>query len=235
MRTTPTKRAALGVLVFSAALLLPNSPTVAADDAALFSTSVAPNVMLMVDNSGSMNNIVWHPEFDADGDPSCDHYVDEATYIFNSELTLTRCDNERTLYPDTGITGWTQIYGKYLNWIFSDEASSHQAEIAATNNGTRSQCLINEGCDPVSVRRVLSPPWTTDWISEEGREKLRDYGIAPPDRASGKRALFGRPEVHCPRCGSDDTTLVSEFGSTACKASYKCAACLEPFEYFKCI
>ncbi len=101
-------------------------------------------------------------------------------------------------------------------------------------NSIRSK-LIDEGCDPVSVRRVLSPPWTTDWISDAGREKLREYGIAPPDRASGKRALFGRPEVHCPRCGSDDTTLVSEFGSTACKASYKCAACLEPFEYFKCI
>lgn len=95
--------------------------------------------------------------------------------------------------------------------------------------------LCDEGLDPVSVRRVLSPPWTTDWISDGGRRKLEEYGIAPPARASGKRALTGKPAVRCPRCGCDETTLVSEFGSTACKASYKCDDCLEPFEYFKCI
>lgn len=86
------------------------------------------------------------------------------------------------------------------------------------------------------VRRVLSPPWTTDWISEEGRRKLRDYGIAPPAGAAGKRALMGLERaVACPRCASTDTRRVSEFGSTPCKASFKCDDCLEPFEYFKCI
>ena len=86
------------------------------------------------------------------------------------------------------------------------------------------------------VHRVLSPPWTTDWISDDGRRKLREYGIAPPAGAAGKHALTGaRQAIACPRCASTDTARVSEFGSTPCKASFKCNACLEPFEHFKCI
>lgn len=96
--------------------------------------------------------------------------------------------------------------------------------------------LHRRGVRDVTIDRVLSPPWTTDWISERGRDKLREYGIAPPERGASKRALLhGDRTIACPRCSSTDTTLVSEFGSTACKASYKCTACLEPFEYFKCI
>ena len=95
--------------------------------------------------------------------------------------------------------------------------------------------LTERGVEGVSVRRVLSPPWTTDWITEEGRQKLRDYGIAPPGTTAGKRELLGKTTIECPRCASGHTTLVSEFGSTACKAAWKCEACLEPFEYFKCI
>jgi len=96
--------------------------------------------------------------------------------------------------------------------------------------------LKSHGVDDVRIERRLSPPWTTDWISDSGREKLREYGIAPPEAGGGKRALLDstRP-VACPRCGSSSTALVSEFGSTACKASYRCESCLEPFEYFKCI
>lgn len=86
------------------------------------------------------------------------------------------------------------------------------------------------------IERVLSPAWTTDWITDEGREKLRAYGIAPPQESSGsKMALFGEVTVPCPRCGSTDTEKLSEFGSTACKAQYRCCACAEPFDYFKCI
>ncbi len=86
------------------------------------------------------------------------------------------------------------------------------------------------------VERVVSPAWTTDWITSEGREKLRAYGIAPPENASNSiRALFGETQVACPKCGSGDTERVSEFGSTACKALYRCTACREPFDYFKCI
>ena len=96
--------------------------------------------------------------------------------------------------------------------------------------------LHSQGVDNVSIDRVLSPPWTTDWISKEGRDKLREYGIAPPEQGASKRALLhGDRSIACPRCGSLESSLVSEFGSTACKASYKCTTCLEPFEYFKCI
>lgn len=98
--------------------------------------------------------------------------------------------------------------------------------------------LHAQGIDNVKVERRLSPPWTSDWISAQGREKLRAYGIAPPEQGAPKRALLDNARsisISCPRCQSADTELVSEFGSTACKASYRCVACLEPFEYFKCI
>ena len=98
------------------------------------------------------------------------------------------------------------------------------------------EALNSRGIGNVCIKRVLSPPWTTDWITEEGREKLRAYGIAPPVKASNSvRALFGETVVACPRCASEDTERVSEFGSTACKALYKCQSCHEPFDYFKCI
>jgi ring-1,2-phenylacetyl-CoA epoxidase subunit PaaD len=77
------------------------------------------------------------------------------------------------------------------------------------------------------IERVLSPPWTTDWITEEGRRKMAAYGIAPPV-----------PRGHipaCPQCGSASTEKLSEFGSTACKALWRCTSCLEPFDYFKCL
>ncbi|MCB1342640.1 MAG: phenylacetate-CoA oxygenase subunit PaaJ [Pseudooceanicola sp.] len=86
------------------------------------------------------------------------------------------------------------------------------------------------------IERVMTPPWTTDWVTPEGREKLQAYGIAPPAATSGsKLALFGETTVACPRCASDHTERLSEFGSTACKAQYRCKACGEPFDYFKCI
>ena len=95
--------------------------------------------------------------------------------------------------------------------------------------------LRDAGFDPV-IERSLTPAWTTDWITELGREKLRAYGIAPPVAgSSSKRALFGDVQVSCPRCSATDTSKLSEFGSTACKAHYRCNSCLEPFDYFKCI
>ena len=86
--------------------------------------------------------------------------------------------------------------------------------------------LKKRGVGAVSIKRVLSPPWTTDWITDSGREKLRRYGIAPPSPSL---------DIACPQCESLDTERVSEFGSTACKASWRCRECLEPFEYFKCL
>ncbi|MFN5149783.1 MAG: 1,2-phenylacetyl-CoA epoxidase subunit PaaD [Flavobacteriia bacterium] len=95
--------------------------------------------------------------------------------------------------------------------------------------------LNEKGIDEVSVDLVLSPAWTTDWISESGREKLREYGIAPPENEVDKSVLFAEPTVvPCPLCGSRNTRMISLFGSTACKAQYQCNECLEPFDYFKC-
>lgn len=94
--------------------------------------------------------------------------------------------------------------------------------------------LEREGFRGSKVRTVLAPAWTTDWMSEEGRRKLREYGIAPPQPASSRRALFGVDHVVCPQCGSTDTEVLSEFGSTACKALWRCRKCREPFDYFKC-
>jgi ring-1,2-phenylacetyl-CoA epoxidase subunit PaaD len=85
------------------------------------------------------------------------------------------------------------------------------------------------------VETVLAPPWSSDDITEEGRRKLKGFGIAPPARAGGLRALFEQERVACPRCGSVATAKVSEFGSTACKALWRCEACSEPFDYFKCL
>jgi len=87
--------------------------------------------------------------------------------------------------------------------------------------------LDEAGFGHVRVETTLSPPWTTDWITEEGKARLLAYGIAPP-RTPGER------EVECPQCGSSDTEEVSRFGSTPCKAQWRCRACLEPFDLFKC-
>ncbi len=86
------------------------------------------------------------------------------------------------------------------------------------------------------VKSTLSPAWTTDWMSEKGKEKLREYGIAPPENEVDKSVLFAKPTVvPCPKCNSKNTRMVSQFGSTACKAHYQCNQCLEPFDYFKCL
>ena len=95
--------------------------------------------------------------------------------------------------------------------------------------------LAEAGLANARVEIVLSPPWATDQITEEGRRKLKEYGIAPPNRASGPRALFGEKTVECPKCGSATTAKISEFGSTACKALWRCETCAEPFDYFKCL
>lgn len=87
------------------------------------------------------------------------------------------------------------------------------------------EALDAAGYRDVAIETVLNPPWTTDWISEAGKEKLRAYGIAPPELAK---------TATCPRCGSTDTEEVSRFGSTPCKAQWRCRDCLEPFDRFKC-
>lgn len=100
-----------------------------------------------------------------------------------------------------------------------------------------SEVLIEKGVSLFEISTVLSPAWTTDWMTDVAREKLRKEGIAPPQRGSADKALLmGRlREVKCPRCSSIQTQMISQFGSTACKALYRCDLCLEPFDYFKCI
>ena len=90
--------------------------------------------------------------------------------------------------------------------------------------------LATLGFKKIKIIQALSPPWTTDWMSEEGKRKLKVYGIAAPN----KRFAVAKDGVECPLCNSNNTKLISEFGSTACKALYQCNDCKEPFDYFKC-
>jgi len=95
--------------------------------------------------------------------------------------------------------------------------------------------LLSHGIKKITIENQLSPAWTTDWMSEEGKRKLKEYGIAPPQRKSSDTiGLFETETVPCPRCGSEDTEMTSQFGATACKSLYKCHSCHEPFEHFKC-
>lgn len=119
--------------------------------------------------------------------------------------------------------------------------------VTPTYSGCPATAVINldiaaklraEGVEKLRLDRQLSPPWTTDWITAQGRRKLLAAGIAPPadGPGTGRAALLGLdPEIACPHCGGADTEKLSEFGATACKALYRCQTCREPFEYFKCI
>ena len=90
--------------------------------------------------------------------------------------------------------------------------------------------LQTKGYKNIQIQTSISPAWTTDWMTEKGKQKLNSYGIAPPSN----RFKVPADGIPCPQCGSENTTLISEFGSTACKALLQCAACKEPFDYFKC-
>lgn len=95
--------------------------------------------------------------------------------------------------------------------------------------------LLSRGIGKVHIQQQLSPAWSTDWMSEEGKKKLKEYGIAPPvNKSATSLGLFEEEIVPCPRCGSKETEVVSRFGPTSCKALYRCLSCKEPFEYFKC-
>lgn len=115
--------------------------------------------------------------------------------------------------------------------------------ITPTYSGCPAMKYIEKGIEDIlhdkvdlEIHTKLSPAWTTDWLSEAGKNKLRDYGIAPPEHEVDKSVLFAEPTiVPCPLCHSRNTRMVSQFGSTACKAHYQCNDCLEPFDYFKCL
>jgi ring-1,2-phenylacetyl-CoA epoxidase subunit PaaD len=133
-----------------------------------------------------------------------------------------------------------------IRHVRADDAGTLEIGLAPTYSGCPATAVIRAsviaalraaGFDPVTVVEVLSPPWTSDWLSADGRRKLEHYGIAPPAEAVGSPRELWRaaPTVRCPRCASQQTTELSPFGSTPCKALYRCTECLEPFEYFKCI
>ncbi len=137
---------------------------------------------------------------------------------------------------DLGIVRDVRLQGDGLEVVLTPTYSGCPAtEVIAQSV---EQALLDAGLGPVRVTHQLAPAWTTDWISDAGREKLRAYGIAPP---SGKAAVghalqpirLMAHQVPCPRCGSARTERLSAFGSTACKAMHRCLACLEPFEHFK--
>lgn len=95
--------------------------------------------------------------------------------------------------------------------------------------------LMGRGISNVQIEQQLSPAWTTDWISEDGKRKMQEYGIVPPQRKSKDlQGLFEEDSVACPRCSSDHTEMISRFGATSCKSMYRCLDCKEPFEHFKC-
>src|SRR6478735_3582840 len=112
------------------------------------------------------------------------------------------------------------------------EVEVHDGRVEIAITPTYSGCpamnmiaLERAGFARPTIRTVLSPAWTTDWMSEDGRNKLRAYGIAPPQASNSRRALFGEQQVTCPQCGSQHTELLSEFGSTSCKALWRCKSC----------
>lgn len=147
--------------------------------------------------------------------------------------------------PDPEIPMVTVADLGILRSVETDADGRILARVTPTYSGCPATQLIEQmvlealqqaGFEDARVESVLSPAWTTDWISDEGKEKLRQFGIAPPEKTSNsKRALFGETIVNCPRCGSSETERVSEFGSTPCKALHRCTACKEPFDYFKCL
>ncbi|MBV8806670.1 MAG: phenylacetate-CoA oxygenase subunit PaaJ [Sinobacteraceae bacterium] len=134
---------------------------------------------------------------------------------------------------------------RYVRWREDESGRRLHVGITPTYSGCPATEMIRHSiraaldrrgyCDAV-IEDMLSPPWTSDWLTPEGRRKLHAFGIAPPEASvSNPRHLFRAPAVTCPRCSSRATERVSEFGSTPCKAHYRCTSCLEPFDYFKCL
>jgi len=137
---------------------------------------------------------------------------------------------------DLGIVRDVQVLGESLEVVLTPTYSGCPA--TEVIEASVVEALELAGLGPVTVSLRRAPAWTTDWISDEGRRKLRDYGIAPPAHGASASAaqpirIVRREAIACPRCGSAQTERLSAFGSTACKALYRCISCREPFEHFK--
>lgn len=135
---------------------------------------------------------------------------------------------------DLGVVRSVKLHNDEAQIIITPTYSGCPA-MQIIETGIRSK-LAEHGIKKTSITTVLSPAWTTDWLSENGRQKLKAYGIAPPENEMDKSVLFSKPTVvPCPVCNSRNTRMVSQFGSTSCKAHYQCNECREPFDYFKCL
>ena len=150
-------------------------------------------------------------------------------------VAATVCDPEIPVLTieDLGVLRDVRVEGKTVEVVITPTYSGCPAMSMITLDIQTT--LAQAGFADIRVTQVLSPAWTTDWMTQAGKDKLKAYGIAPPAGAAGRRALFGEDQIVCPHCGSHDTARISEFGSTACKALWRCRACAEPFDYFKCI
>ena len=169
--------------------------------------------------------------------------ADELTVAFAWEVLHTVLDPEVPVVSicDLGIVRDVQLSGERgVGVVLTPTYSGCPAtELIATET---TNALTKAGFYPVNLTTVHAPAWTSDWISAEGRDKLRRYGIAPPGPVMQGQDIVLRympqgrqaaPALDCPRCGSSHTERLSAFGSTACKALYRCLACQEPFEHFK--
>jgi ring-1,2-phenylacetyl-CoA epoxidase subunit PaaD len=147
------------------------------------------------------------------------------------QLLQEVCDPEIPVLTigDMGIIRDINVSGEQIEVIITPTYSGCPA-MDAISMDIRLK-LIEHGYKNVKITSVLSPAWTTDWMTDEGKRKLKEYGIAPPIKRTGDDS---DPIVECPQCHSPHTKILSQFGSTACKALYQCEDCKEPFDYFKC-
>ena len=153
-----------------------------------------------------------------------------------NELLATVYDPEIPVLSitDMGIVRDIQVEGKE---VLVKITPTYSGCPAMDTIAMEIKITLNRAGYNTKVESVLSPAWTTDWITKNGKQKLEAYGIAPPMEATADKLalLEGEKIVPCPRCQSTDTKMISQFGSTACKALFQCNACLEPFDYFKCL
>jgi ring-1,2-phenylacetyl-CoA epoxidase subunit PaaD len=167
-------------------------------------------------------------------------FADKLHILPNSVSSRKKITALLSEVPDPEIPGVSIVdLGMVVN--ISCESEVWLIELAPTYSGCPAIDVIpimvenkirEAGYSNFIVRMQISPPWSTDWISEEGKEKLNVYGIAPPNGKASEQPYEGKPKS-CPQCGSIEIELISRYGATPCKASYKCLSCLEPFEYFK--
>lgn len=152
------------------------------------------------------------------------HLINQST-IYNILENVTDPEIPVISVRDMGIIRDVLITNDLVEVIITPTYSGCPAMLEIEKN--IHNALKKEGIDRIKVTTVLSPAWTTDWMTENGKQKLKAYGIAPPNPTAPEN-------IECPQCSSKNTELVSEFGSTACKSLFKCYDCLEPFDYFKC-